>query len=196
MNLPFGLPNVKDLGNKMKEDAKEVTATYEHKLAEYRDTLEYYRKWLLEYSDKREEFEHRLGGSKLNGVQTAMDLTYIKEQGEKTMELVADLNKVKINNILLELEKLNAGLETANESLDGVDRNVVNRISELLIELQKQNTIQSKQYQADIITDIYALDRRVRRGHALLWFVFIFNLIGISGIAFLILYVLEIIPFY
>jgi hypothetical protein len=112
------------------------------------------------------------------------------------MELVADLNKVKINNILLELEKLNAGLETANESLDGVDRNVVNRISELLIELQKQNTIQSKQYQADIITDIYALDRRVRRGHALLWFVFIFNLIGISGIAFLILYVLEIIPFY
>ncbi|MDF2905099.1 MAG: hypothetical protein K0R34_420 [Herbinix sp.] len=195
MNLPFGLPNVKDIGNKMKEDAKEITATYEHKLAEYRDTLEYYRKWLLEYSDKREENEHGVGAHYLKGVQTAMDLTYIKEQGEKTMDMVDDLNKVKISNILRELEKLNAGLETVNENLNGLDRNVVNRISELLIELQKQSTIQNKQYQADIVTDIYALDRRVRRGHALLWFVFIFNLIGISGIAFLILYVLEIIPF-
>lgn len=195
MNLPFGLPNMKDLGNKMKEDAKEMNATYEHKLAEYRDTLEYYRKWLLEYSDKREEYEHRAGSQKLTGVQTAMDLTYIKEQGEKTMELVDDLNKVKINSILLELGKLNAALEATNENLEGLDKNVVNRISELLIELQKQNTLQNKQYQADILTDIYALDRRVRRGHALLWFVFVFNLIGISGIAFLILYVLEIIPF-
>lgn len=195
MNLPFGFPNMKDLGNKMKEEAKEINASYEHKLSEYRDTLEYYRKWLLEYSDKHEELEHRVGNHKLGSVQTAMDLTYIKEQGEKTMELVEDLNKVKINSILLELGKLNATLESSSENLEGLDKNVVNRISELLIELQKQNTIQNKQYQTDIITDIYSLDRRVRRGQAILWFVFVFNLIGISGIAFLILYVLEIIPF-
>ena len=111
------------------------------------------------------------------------------------MELGEDLNQVKINIILLELEKLKIGLEAAGENLEGLDKNVVNRISELLIELQKQNTIQMKQYQADLATDIYALDRRVRRGHALLWFVFVFNLIGISGVAFLILYVLDIIPF-
>ncbi len=195
MNLPFGLSNMRDMSNKMKEDSKEITATYEHKLAEYRDTLEYYRKWLLEYSDKHDQSEHRPGSHKLTGVQTAMDLTYIKEQGEKTMELVEDLNQVKINIILLELEKLKIGLEAAGENLEGLDKNVVNRISELLIELQKQNTIQMKQYQADLATDIYALDRRIRRGHALLWFVFVFNLIGISGVAFLILYVLDIIPF-
>ncbi len=195
MNLPFGLPNKKDLGNKMKEDAKEMNASYEHKLAEYRDTLEYYRKWLLEYSDKHENLEHRASGHKLNNVQTAMDLTYIKEQGDKTMELMDDLSSTKISRILLELEKLNAGLETANENLNGLDKNVVNRISELLIELQKQSNLWNKQFQADIVTDIYALDRRVRRGHALLWFVFIFNLVGVSGIVFLILYVLEIIPF-
>jgi hypothetical protein len=195
MNLPFGLPNMKELGNKMREDAKEVTSIYENKLAEYRDTLEYYRKWLIEYSNKYEESEHRQGGQRLTGVQTAMDLTYLKEQGEKTMELMEELNKVKVNAILLELEKLNTSLEAANDNLDSMDKNVVNRISELLIELQKQSTLQNRQHQESLSAEISALDRRVRRGHALLWFVFIFNLIGISGIAFLILYVLEIIPF-
>ena len=195
MNLPFGLPNMKDMGNKMKEDAKEITATYEHKLAEYRDTLENYRKWLIEYSDRNEEYEHKRGGHKLNDIQTAMDLTYLKEQGERTIELIEDLNKVKINNVMLEMEKLIAMLGAANENLEGLDKNVVNRISELLIELQKQSSFQIKQNQDNLSTEIYALERRVRRGHALLWFLFIFNLIGISGITFLILYVLEIIPF-
>ncbi len=195
MNLPFALPNKKDFGNKMKEDVKDMNASYEHKLAEYRDTLEYYRKWLLEYSDKHEDLEHRGNGHKLNNVQTAMDLTYIKEQGEKAMELMDDLSSTKFNRILSELEKMNTGLETANENLNGLDKNVVNRISELLIELQKQSNLWNKQFQADVVTDIYALDRRVRRGHALLWFVFVFNLIGISGVVFLILYALEIIPF-
>ncbi len=195
MNMSFGLPNSKERGNKMKESTKVITTAYEQKLTEYRNTLENYKKWLLEYSDKCEEYEHRIGVQKLNGVQAAMDLTYIKEQGEKLMELMEDLDKVKVNSIMLELEKLKAVLETTGDNLEGVDKNVVNRISELLIELQKQNTLLNKQYQEEYITGLQALDRRVRRGHALLWFVFVFNLIGISGIAFLILYVLEIIPF-
>lgn len=195
MNLPFGLSNMRDMGNKMKDEAKEITATYEHKLAEYRDTLENYRKWLIDYSDRNEEYEHKRGGRKLNDIQTAMDLTYLKEQGEKTMEFIEDLDKIKINNIMLELEKLNLLLVAANESLEGVDKNIVNRISELLIELQKQSLLQIKQNQENLSTEIFTLDRRVRRGHALLWFLLVFNVIGISGIAFLILYVLEMIPF-
>jgi hypothetical protein len=195
MNLSFGLPNSKVRGNKMKENAKEITSSYDHKLADYRNTLESYRKWLLEYSDRCEEYEHRIGVHNLNGVQTAMDLTYIKEQGEKTIDLMEDLNKVKIGSVILELEKMKAVLETTGDNLEGIDRNVVNRISELLIELQKQNTFLYKQYQDECITGLNALDRRVRKGHALLWFVFVFNLISISGIAYLILYVLDILPF-
>ena len=195
MNLSFGLPNSKVRGNKMKENAKEITSSYDHKLADYRNTLESYRKWLLEYSDRCEEYEHRIGVHKLNGVQTAMDLTYIKEQGEKTIELMEDLNKVKIGAVMLELEKMKAVLETTGDNLDGIDRNVVNRISELLIELQKQNTFLYKQYQDECFSGLNALDRRVRKGHVLLWFVFVFNLISISGIAYLILYVLDILPF-
>ncbi len=195
MNMSFGLPTLKERGNKMKVSTKEITTTYEQKLEEYRNTLENYKKWLLEYSDKCEVYENSIGVQKCNGVQTAMDLTYIKEQGEKTMELMEDLDKVKINNIMLELEKLKAILVTTSDNLEGVDKNVVNRISELLIELQKQNALLSKQYQEEQIIKLQALDRRVQRGHALLWFVLAFNLIGISGIAFLILYILEIISF-
>lgn len=195
MNLSFGLPNAKARGNKMKESAKDITSTYEQKLAEHRNVLENYRKWLLAYSDKCEEYEHRIGVHKLNGVQTAMDLTYIKEQGEKAIELIEDLDNVKIGNVMLELEKLKAVLETTSDSLEGIDKNVVNRISELLIELQKQNTILQKQYQEECIAGLHTLDRRVRKGHALLWFLFVFNIIGISGIAYLILYVLELLPF-
>ncbi len=195
MNLPFGLPGMKDRGNRMMENAKEITESYEHKLAEYRNTLDHYRKWLQEYSDKCEEYENRMGEYKPFDVQTAMDLTYIKEQGEKAMELIEDLDKVKVSNIMLELEKLKAGLELAGDSLEAIDKNAVNRISELLIELQKQESFLIRQYHDEYITGQQALDRRVSKGHVLLWFLFVFNLIGLSGIVFLILYVLEVIPF-
>lgn len=195
MNLPFGLYNVKDLGNKMKEEAKEVTTMYEHKLAEYRTTLENYKRWLLEYADKLETSEHRNSDQKMISVQTALDLTYLKELGEKNTDLLEELNRGAISNILLELEKLNAVLMNTNESLEGIDKNAVNRISELLVELQKQNTFQNKQHQTDLTANMDLLGKRVTRGHALLWFLLLFNLISISGIAFIILYVLEIIPF-
>lgn len=195
MNLPFGLPIVKDLGIKRREETKEITAMYEHKLAEYRDTLEYYKK-LLEYSDKLEENDRKSLDKKYAGVQAAMDLTYLKEQGEKTIELIEDMNKSTISNIMTELEKLNIALLNTNENLEGIDKNVINRLSELLIELQKQNSFQYKQYQSDITAHMGDLEHRVKKGHALLWFLFVFNLISISGIVFLILYSLEIIPFY
>jgi Txe/YoeB family toxin of Txe-Axe toxin-antitoxin module len=195
MNLPFGLFSVKDMSNIMKEEAKEVTTMYEHKLAEYRTTLENYKRWLLEYADKLETSEHRNADQKLISVQTALDLTYLKEQGDRTMDLLEDLNKGSISNIQMELEKLNSALMNANESLEGVDKNVVNRISELLIEIQKQTAFQNKQHQTDLTANMELLGRRVTKGHTLLWFLFIFNLISISGLAFLILYVLEIIPF-
>lgn len=195
MNMPFGLPNVKDRGNRVREGSEEITMAYEQKLVEYRNTLENYRKWLMEYSDKCEKYELRVGANKSLGVQTALDLTYLKEQGEKTIELMEDIDKVKINSILLELERLKAAIEVVGENLEGIDKNSVNRISELLIELQKQTVFQNKQYQEEYGDQLQALDKRVSGGHTLLWFVFILNLIGISGIVFLILYVLGIIQY-
>ena len=119
----------------------------------------------------------------------------MKEQGDRTIELIDDMNKGTINRIMQELERLDILLTEANENVNGLDKNTVNRISELLIELQKQTAHQNKQYQTELSAKMDRLEQRVKKGHALLWFLFIFNLISISGIAFLILTILDIIPF-
>lgn len=194
MNLPFGIPAVKDLGVRKKEETREIAAMYEHKLAEYRDTLEYYKK-LLEYSDKLEENDRKSVDRRHSAIQTAMDLTYLKEQSDKMMELLEDAGKGTLKNIIAELDKLNIALLNTNDSLEGVDKNVVNRLSELLIELQKQDSVQYKQYQTDLTNHLNDLERRVKKGNALLWFLFIFSLVSISGMAFLILYALGILSF-
>ena len=195
MNLPFGIPQVKDLGLRKREETKEIAAMYEHKLAQYRDTLEYYKK-LLEYSDRLEENERKSVDKKFSGLQTAMDLTYLKEQSDKMMELMEGTSKGTLNSIHVELDKLNIALMNTKEGLEGLDKNVVNRLSELLIELQKQNVFQYKQYQTDLTAQMNDLENRVKRGNALLWFLFVFSLASISGTAFLILYALGTLPFF
>jgi hypothetical protein len=194
MNLPFGIPGVRDFG-KRKEENPEAAAQYRQKLAEYRETLDNYRKMISEYSGKLEGYDRHSVESQLSKVQYALDLTYIKEQGDKMLELLEAMNKGPANKTLTELEGLITSLVDTNYKLEGLDKNVVNRISELMVELQKQTAFQNKQFQTELSADMELLSRRVRKTNALLWFIFIFSLIGISGIAFIILYILEIIPF-
>lgn len=195
MNLPFGIPGVKELG-KRKEENPETAAQYKHKLAEYRETLENYRKMISEYSGKLEGYDRNSMESQLSKVQNALDLTYIKEQSDKTLELLEEMNEGPVSKTLAGMDGLITTLVDTNEKLDGLDKNVVNRISELMIQLQKQTALQMKQYQTELNENMELLSRSVRRTNALLWFIFMFGLIGISGIAFVILYILEIIPFY
>jgi len=194
MNLPFGIPGMKDLG-KRKEESSDAAAQYKHKLAEYRDTLENYRRMISEYSGRLEGYDRNTVEGQLSKVQFALDLTYIKEQGDKMLELLEAMSKKPEDKTSAELEGLLTTLVDTNYKIDGLDKNVVNRISELMLELHKQMTLQNKQYQTELSTSMELLSRKVKRTNALLWFVFIFGLTGISGIAFIILYILEVIPF-
>ncbi len=195
MNLPFRLPDVMSIGGKKKEDVSEAAVMYEHKLAEYRDALEYYKKWLLEYARSMEGTQRPAKDSSLTDIQTVLDLTYLKEQGEKNLERMEELNQGALDRLLSELEFIKVNLADADSQLESLDRNVVNRLSELLIELQKQMNLQNKEYQADLVTKVELLQERVKKGQALLWFLLITNLIGVSGIAFIVLYILELLPF-
>jgi DNA repair exonuclease SbcCD ATPase subunit len=195
MNLPFRLPDVMSIGGKKKEEVSEAAVMYEHKLAEYRDALEYYKKWLLEYARNMEGTQRPAKDSSLTDIQTVLDLTYLKEQGEKNLERMEELNQGALDRLLSELEFIKVNLADADSQLESLDRNVVNRLSELLIELQKQMNLQNKEYQADLITKVELLQERVKKGQALLWFLLISNLIGVSGIAFIVLYILELLPF-
>jgi hypothetical protein len=199
MNLPFGLPAIKDTYVKKKDDSLEAAIMYEQKLAEYRDALESYKRCILEYSDKLNNYDRRTVDNQLSIVQTALDITYLKEQGDKSVELLEDMKAVQLNSIISNLDSLIKAIVDTNYKVDGLDKNVVNRLSELMIELQKQILQQDKQLsaqlQSQLTADIEALSRNVKRNQALLWFLFAFSLLGMSGLAFMILYILEIIPF-
>ena len=195
MNLPFGLPAVKEIGLKKRDGTMASTALYERKLAEYRDTLENYKKCILVYSGKLEGFDKRTIDNQLSIVQTALDLTYMKEQGDKTVDLLEEMKEGPLNKSLLQMESLITTMVETNIKLEGLDKNVVNRLSELLLELQKQTVFQNKQVQTELITGMERLTKTVKKGHVLLWFIIIFNVLGLSGLAFLVLYVMEIIPF-
>jgi hypothetical protein len=111
------------------------------------------------------------------------------------LELLEALSKKSEDKTSDELEGLITTLVDMNDKIDGLDKNVVNRISELMIELHKQTVFQDKQIQTELSESVELLSRKVKKTNALLWFLFVFGLVGISGIAFIILYILEVIPF-
>lgn len=196
MNLPLGLSALLEIGIKKKEGAAEVAATKQDDIQEeYRNVLDSYKKCILKYSDKLDDYEKKAIDSQLSTVQTAMDLTYLKEIGDKMVETLSEIKDGPSSKTLTELEGLTASLVEANYKLEGLDKNVVNRLSEMLEELQKQSVFQNKQIQTELFTSIEGLTKSVKKGRALTGFLFFFNILSLSGIVFLILYILEIIPF-
>jgi hypothetical protein len=171
------------------------TILYEQKLVQYRNTLEQYKQCLVEYSGKLEGLEKKHLEDQLSMVQTALDLTYLKEQQDRTRELIGEMKKWPIGKIATDLEGLTATLVETNFKFEGIDKNVVGRLSELQMELQRQTLYHTKQLQLELLDGLKQITKAVKNGNILLWFLMIFSLIGLSGLAFLILYVLEIIPF-
>lgn len=236
MNLPFGLPVIKESGVKKREDYSDAVVQYERKLAEYKEVLETYRKYIREYSLRLEGYERKFRESQLDDVQSALDLTYLKEQGDKSMELLRQLkalsgNKPYINldqitdalagtdkkldaledelktreeslsslsksmlTMAINLDNMDKRMDTLSGNIDGLDKNVVNRITEFLLELQKQHIYQNRQLQTEVVADVEKLNQTVKSNKVLLWFILIFNFFGLTSIAFLVLYYLEIIP--
>lgn len=194
MNLPFGLPNLKDTVVRKKDDTAEATVLYEHKLAQYRDALENYKKCILEYSSKLESYDKRTLDNQLSIVQTALDITYLKEQGDKSIELLENMKVGQLNQMLSNLESMVSVVLDTNYKLEGLDKNVVNRLTELLDEQQKQAAFLNKQRQIELLEDNEKLVKTMKRGHILLWLILVFNIFGLSALAFLILYIMDIIP--
>lgn len=235
MNLPFGLP-VKETGVKKKENYADAVTQYEHKLAEYKEVLETYRKYIKEYSIRLENYERKYRESQLDNVQSALDITYLKEQGDKAVELLhqlkaatglkpnmnLDLITTSLEEVDQKLDELEKDLKQREESLndlnknmltmainldnmdkrmealcanvDGLDKNAVNRLTEFLLELQKQHLYQNRQLQTEVLAEIERLDHSTNKNKVMLWFILIFNIFGVISIFFMVLYYLEIIP--
>jgi methyl-accepting chemotaxis protein len=207
MNLPFGLTTRKETTPKRIEDEQEISLL-EQKLAQYQAALEDYRKCIRGYSNRLESYERNTKDNQLANVQTAMDMTYLKEQSDRTADMLENINKQvetfsnQFDGIKSELakktidglESLTASVVEANSALNGLDKNVVNRLSELLLELQKQAFYQNKQYQTELLSSMDKLAKAVKKGHTLKVILLILNIFGMGILVFLVLYVLEIIP--
>ncbi|MFT4144562.1 MAG: hypothetical protein QM644_08890 [Mobilitalea sp.] len=199
MNITFGLPVKKEVTLR-RSGATESTAQYEKKLSEYRETLENYRRTMMEYTSKLEGYDRRTIDNQLSVVQTALDMTFLKEQGDKITELIAEMNsdtsaKDKLEVLEKGLEALVRSFGELNKNVESLDTNVVNRINELQLELQRQTLYQNKMMQTELLNSLENLDKRVRRGHGLLWFIVIFNIFGICAMTLAILFYLDLLPF-
>ena len=122
MNLPFGLVAKKETVQKRRGDEQDLYRLGKM-LDEYQNALEEYCVAIREYSDRLEYYEKGSKEKQLASAMTTLDITYLKEQGDKNADM---------------LEDISATLAEANTAVNSLDKNVVNRVSELLLELQKQ----------------------------------------------------------
>lgn len=198
MNLfPFTVPGLKDSTIIKKREIDQVAATkYREKLAEYRETLESYKKFIEEHNKKqyyssKSSLEHNV-----TYVQLSLDLTYIKEQGDRILEQLEDMKNQQNNYILIQIENLMAAIVETNLKLEALDnKNMVGHLTEILMELQKQSLYQLRQVETGLWNRMDHLEKSIKGSKRLLWFLIILNFIGIGGLTFTILYILDVISF-
>ena len=188
--MPFGLPSAKEDKSK-RNPSTEAIIQLERRIAEYKDTVENYKKCLSEYKEKLDGYDKMVIDNHLSNAQRALELTYLKEQGEKTIDLLGEVQSDSLKRTLANLDILSGAVSEANNKIDGLDKNVVNRLSEMIIELQKQGVYQNKQIETDITANIDKLSRKVKAGNIVLWISLLINLLCFSGLAVFVIYYLR-----
>lgn len=194
MNLPFGITGVKESGLKKREVEDRSVIKYERKLADYRDTLESYKNCILEYSDRLDSYEKRTFNNQLSVIQTALDITYMKEQGDKVLDLLDNLKADTLNQVSFTIDKLNTVLEDTKDKVEVMDENIITNISELISVLQKETQNENLRLQDEVLYRVEGMEDKIRRSNSLIWFLFVFNIISLGALAFVILYIMNIIP--
>lgn len=205
--FPFSMPGNKEAGGKKRDEENLSSAKFEQKLSEYRDTLEKYRHCIANYAGKFDGIDKRSMDNQLSITQIERDLAYIKDLGEKMTDLLEELmaiadtkandNDSKVlaqgDKMLGQIESLTAAIIETNYKMDGMDKNVIGRLSDILLELQKQTLFQYKQNMTEIQTSLGNLTKAVKRNKVWGILSFILQILGLGALAFIILYLLEII---
>lgn len=196
MNLPFKMNGVRESGVKKDEDKERSITRYERKLADYRDTLETYKNYINEYSNRLDNYDKKSFNNQLSVIQTALDITYMKEQGEKISDLLEELKSGTLNQMNFTVDRLADVIADTQDKLEGVDENITNHFNGLLSKLQAETRLQNKIIQDEFAVTVNRLNHKIKKSNTLIWFLFIFHIISIAGLVFVILYILDIIPVY
>ncbi len=212
--FPFSIPGIKvtevkrrDVRDQSLQQQEGRTARYKQKLSDYEDTLERYLSCIKDYEERLEELGRKPADNQLSIVQAAMDLKSIKEQGRDLLGLVEELRSENgagaqelTGKLLAQDKKVSEHLEglfttliDINYKLEGLDKDAVNRLSEVMIELQKQTLYFYKQNNMELQTNYDALTKSVKKNRRMLIMLFVFQILGLGAMTFVILYLLEII---
>jgi len=192
MNLPFGIVGVKDNSEKKKEIEVRSITKYERKLADYRDTLETYKNCITEYSSRLDNYEKRSFNNQLSIIQTALDITYMKEQGDKVLDLLEEFKLGPLSQMNYEMDKLTEAIVDTKYKVENIDENIINNVRELLEKLQQETNLHNITLQDELVSNVEELNNKVRISSSLLWFLVVFNILSLSGLGFVIWYITDV----
>lgn len=165
-------------------------------VARYKELLNRYIKTMEEYTQRLRFMDNRPNDTQVSFVQTAMELTKINNQSEEILLILEEI-KQKGNGwsqeqseevleqgrkAIDQIESLMATIIETNYKLEEMDKALINNLTSLLYQIrEEQNILQEKHLK---------LHKTVKGNRGFLWMLFIVQLIGIGGLAFIILYLL------
>ncbi len=185
--MPFGLPITKE-DRIRRYSSEDGIGQLERRLIEYKDILDSYKRCLTDYRYQLDRYDKRYEEKKLTDVQTALDMTYLKEQGGRTVDLLSELQSNSKNKSSADLTILTEIISETGNKIDGLDKNVVDRLSEFLLELQRQGIYQNKQIEEELTAKIDKLGHRVKKENRMLLISLLINLVGVFGLGIFILF--------
>lgn len=191
--------------SKIKGSQELAKNPYEGLLLQYKDLLRHYKQTLEKHIQELPLVDNYASEGQLYISQ----LSQLREQSEKMILLLEELkqrdedamyelDKTIIDNgkqILDQMESLLATIIETNYKLEELDKSLLNKMTANFEELQKQFLHQIKENQALLHENQLMLHRKVKGNRIFLWIIFIFQIIGMGGLAFIILYLLDYIWF-
>lgn len=193
--------------SKNKENSDYTKDRSDIQLAQYKGVLKRYRQSMEEYIQRLGQIENQPDGTEISLVQTSMQLSQIQNQSEEILLILEGMRQGEGDRSQSEealnqgkkaldhIESLMTSVIETNYKFDEMDKRLVNNLSSVLSELHKQLLYQIKEDNTVNRENYLLLQKKVKGNRGLLWVLFILQFIGLGGIAFIILYLMDYIYF-
>lgn len=191
--------------SRIKENADQAKERNDIRLAQYKEVLKRYKQSLEEYTQRLRQLESQPEGSQICHVQTSMQLSQIQNQNEEILIILDDLkqkggdwSQAQNEEVLSlgrktvdQIENLMTTIIETNYKLEDMDKRVMNSMSSIISEFYNQLIYQIRE-ENEIIRDSHIkLEKKVRGNRGFLWILFFLQLIGLGGLTFIILYLMD-----
>lgn len=192
-----------------KDNSEQAKDKNDIRLEQYKEVLKRYKQSMEEYTQKLRQIDNQTEGGQIAHVQTSMQLSQIQNQSEEILLLLEEL-KLKggdwtqeQNEEILTLtrktedhiESLMTTIIETNYKLEEMDKRLISSITSVLSEVHKQLLYQIREDNTGLRESYNRLQKKVKANNLLLWILFVLQFISLGALAFIILYLMDIIYF-